>query len=218
MKKITLKKMVIIALVIFIILLIIFSIPFIQFIENPNKLRKYIDSFGVFAPLIFILLSMTQILIPFIPGEPFELLAGYSFGFIKGSLLCILAGSLASTIIIIMVKKYNLLLVDLFFPKNEYRVLDKLKSKKAFLVYSLLFIIPGTPKDLLCYFGGLADYDLLPLILITTIGRIPSIITSTFPANALSERKYTFAIIVYVITGIISILGYLYYKKRISDK
>lgn len=218
MKKITLKKMVIIALVIFIILLIIFSIPFIQFIENPNKLRKYIDSFGVLAPLIFILLSMVQILIPFIPGEPFELLAGYSFGFIKGSLLCILASSLASIIIILMVKKHGLLLVDLFFPKNEYNVLDKLKSKKAFLIYSLLFIIPGTPKDLLCYFGGLADYDLLPLLFITIIGRIPSIVTSTYPANALSERKYLFAIIVYAITGIISILGYLYYKKRIADK
>lgn len=218
MKKNNLKKLIPLLLIIFVILLIVFSIPFIQFIENPNKLKKYIDSFGSLGPIIFILLAMTQILIPFIPGEPFELLAGYSFGFIKGSLLCLLAGSLASILIVLMVKKFGIILVDLLFPPNKRHALDKLKSKKAFNIYALLFILPGTPKDLLCYFGGLANYDLLPLLLVTTIGRIPSIITSTFPGNAISEKKYKFAILVYAITGIICLIGYFVYKKIIDKK
>lgn len=212
------KLLVICGIIVALVLIIGFSIPFIRFIEDPDKLRQLIESTGIFAPLMFCLLSMIQILIPFIPGEPFELLAGYMFGSFKGTILCLFAGSIASIIIILLVKKYGTKLVEIFFKKDEHHKLDFLKTKKAFYIYMLLFIVPGTPKDLLCYIGGLAHFDLLPLLLVTTLGRIPSIITSTIPADALGSKNYELAIIVYAITIMLSIVGILIYnhiqKKR----
>lgn len=212
------KLLVLLAIIIVLILTTVFSILFIQCIESPENLRKIIEAKGGLAPLAFILLSMIQIIIPFIPGEPFELLAGYTFGTIKGSLLCFIAGTISSIFIILLVRKYGTKIVELFFTKKEYGKLNFLKRRNAFLLYSLVFILPGTPKDLLCYVGGLTKFDLIPLLFITTIGRIPGIITSTLPADIAGNRNYVLAIITYLITIIISIIGALIYKKIKNQK
>lgn len=212
------KTYVIIGIVIVVLLTIAFSIPFIRFIKDPQKLRNLIDSFGVWAPIMFVLLSMIQIVIPFIPGEPFELLAGYTFGSVKGTILCFISGCIASFIIIFLVKKYGNRIVHFFFDKADVSKLEFLKSKKSFVLFSIIFILPGTPKDLLCYIGGLADFDLIPLMIVVSIGRLPSIITSTIPGDALGERKYTFAIVTYLITIVVCALGLFFYNKLISRR
>lgn len=207
------KINIVIGIIIVLILTILFSIPLIRFINKPDELRDYLESFGILAPLMFILLTMIQIIIPFIPGEPFELLAGYSFGFIKGSLFCLIAGSIASIIIILLVKKYGRKLITSFFKEEQINKLSFLNSKKSFVIFAILFILPGTPKDLLCYIGGLNNYDFVPLVLITTIGRIPSIISSTYPGNAINEKDYGLAIIIYAITIVISLSSAYFYDK-----
>lgn len=206
------KILIAIAIIIVLLITIAFSIPFVKYIEDPDKLRKIIEAEGALAPLAFIILSMIQIIIPFIPGEPFELLAGYMFGSIKGSLLCLLSGSISSVLIIVLVRKYGTKLVELFFKKEEHERLNHLKKKNAFLLYSLVFILPGTPKDLLCYIGGLTKFDLMPLIIVTTLGRIPGIVTSTIPADIAGDKKYELAIIIYGITIILSIISLLIYN------
>ncbi len=52
-------------------------------------------------------------------------------------------------------------------------------------------------------------------LLITTIARIPSIITSTIGGDAIGVENYMFSIIVFIITGIISLIGIVFYKKII---
>lgn len=195
-------------------LTIAFSIPFIRFINQPEKLREFVDSFGILSPIIYILLTFIQILVPIIPGEPFELLAGYCFGAVKGTLLCILAESLSSILIILMVRKYGQKLVSVFFEEEKLQKLEKYKNEKNFYLFILLFIIPGTPKDLICYFAGLTNFKLIPLLLASTIGRIPSIITSTIPGSAAGERNYLLAIIIYGTAGIISLIAARIFNKK----
>lgn len=218
MDKRKIRTYVAIGIVIVIMLTIVFSIPFIKHINDAQKIRDLINSFGVLAPLAFILLSMIQVLIPFIPGEPFELLAGYIFGTLKGSLLCLIAGCIASILIIVIAKKYKERILHFFFKKTEINKVKFLKSKKSFILFSIIFIMPGTPKDLLCYLGGLSKFELIPLMIVVTIGRIPSIITSTIPADALGDKKYEFALISYCIAAAICLLGFVIYNKIINNK
>lgn len=206
------KIFIILGIIVVALLTIAFSIPFIRFINNPEKLREYIDSFGIYAPLTYVLICMIQIFIPFIPGEPFELIAGYMFGSIEGTLLCLLSQSIASILIVLMVRKYGSMLFFMFFNKKEKHRLNKFKSKKSFILFSLLFILPGTPKDLLCYFAGLTKYDLFPLLVVTTIGRIPAIVTSTITGGAFGDKEYIFAFIVCGITFLISLVSLKIYN------
>lgn len=207
-----LKRFTIIAILFVVFITILFAIPFIRFIKESGQLRNFIESFGLLAPIAYIVLTILQILVPFIPGEPFELMAGYVFGSLKGSLLCFFSEALASILIVLVVKRFGSILVEYFFTKEKIEKLSFLKNKKAFALYALLFMIPGTPKDILCYVGALANYKTIPLILITTILRLPGILTSTISAGAMGDQNYRFGILVYTITVILSILGFLFYN------
>ena len=77
----------------------------------------------------------------------------------------------------------------------------------------LIFLIPGTPKDLLTYLIPLTEMKRSTFLFITTIARIPSIITSTIGGHALGIEDYMFSIIVFAVTGIISLIGLLIYNK-----
>ena len=204
----------IIAVVIVLTITIVFCVPFIKFINNPDELRVFIESFGIMAPLAYILLTFIQILVPIIPGEPFELLAGYVFGLVKGTLLCLFAESISSIIIILMVRRYGDKIVKLFFSEDTLKKLEKYKNEKNFYIFILLFVLPGTPKDLICYFAGLTKFKLFPLLLASTLGRFPSIITSTLPGSLSGEKNYILALGIYVVVGIISFVVARIFNKK----
>ena len=80
-------------------------------------------------------------------------------------------------------------------------------NPKRELLFLLVFMLPGTPKDLLCYFAGLTDIRIPVWLVICSLGRIPSVITSTLGGDALGERNYTFAILVFAVSLAVSAGG-----------
>ena len=104
-------------------------------------------------------------------------------------------------------------LVEVFFPREKIRSLRFLRSspKRTFL-FMLIFMLPGTPKDLLCYYAGLTDIKLSTLLIICSLGRLPSIVTSTAGGDALGTESYVFAAIIFAVTLLVSALGLLAYQ------
>ena len=94
-----------------------------------------------------------------------------------------------------------------------FALYGKIAEAPGYALTFAVMLIPGTPKDLISYFIGLTDMKLHEWIVISTIARIPSIVTSTLGGNALAEQNYLFAVIVFVITAAISIVGILVYNK-----
>lgn len=88
-------------------------------------------------------------------------------------------------------------LVEVFFPEEKLKKLKFLKTTpKRDMIFFIIFMIPGTPKDLLCYFTGLTDIKFSLWLLICSLGRLPSIITSTVGGDALGTSNYWFAVAV----------------------
>lgn len=221
--KATNKKIVkifsIIILLIFIILSIYLSIPLIKHLKEPLKFKDWINSFGIYSTLVYILIVIISIIITIIPGEPLELVSGYAFGLFKGTIFCILAESIGSIIVVLLVRKYGIKFIELFFDKDKIDSIKFLQeSKKKTIIFSILFIIPGTPKDLLCYYAGLSTFDLTTALLITTIGRLPSIITSILIGSSLSNQDYKLSIVIFIITALISLAGILIYNNHKNKK
>ncbi len=190
-------------------------------IREPEVFRKWIESFGIYAPLVYVLITICQIMIPLIPGEPMELVAGYAFGGVQGTLLCFAAESLGSIIVLFMVRKFGRKIVEIYFDNDKIDSLKFLNTdEKKTILYAMIFIMPGTPKDLLCYYGGLTDIDMKTLVLITTLGRIPSIITSTLAGSSLGDQNYIKALSYVLIAAALSLLGIFLYKsiKESHDK
>ena len=208
--------------IICILIVIVFSVaifvfigkPLIEFVSKPQEFRNWVDNFGIWGRLIFIGMIVLQVVIAIIPGEPFEIAAGYAFGSIEGTLLCLIGIVIGSIIIFLAVKKFGIMLVKIFFSKKK---IDSLKfiinSSKMNLLFFALMIIPGTPKDLLSYFAGLTKIKLSNWILITAVARIPSVITSSIGGSMLGEQKIILAIVTFGITLLLSIAGLIIYNK-----
>lgn len=195
--------------------------PMIEFASEPEKFRLWVNSNGVWGRIVYIGMMVTQIIAAFLPGEPFELVAGYAFGAVEGTLLCFFASAIGCCFVLLMVRKFGIKLIRLFFSEQQINSVKFLKSSpKRILLFLIVFSLPGTPKDLLCYFAGITDIKLWILMLICTVGRLPAIITSTLGGDALGTESYIFAVVVLVITAIISGLGvYLYHKiKKENNK
>ncbi|MCR4634555.1 MAG: VTT domain-containing protein [Erysipelotrichaceae bacterium] len=186
----------------------------LKFIHDPELFRAWIDSYGIYAPLAYGGITVLQILVPLIPGEPMEMIAGYAFGSLQGTIYCILAESLGSILVLLIVKRYGRKVVEIFFEKEKIDSLRFLRSdKNRILLFALIFIVPGTPKDLLCYLAGLTAIDAKILIPIITLGRFPSIITSTLAGDHLGDQKYITAAVYIGAALLLSAIGVVVYRR-----
>ena len=189
------------------------GIPMIRFIEDPAQYRSWIEGKGIFAQISFIAMVFFQVVVAIIPGEPLEVCAGYTFGAIEGTILCMLGISLGSTVIFLLVRSLGVKLVEVFFSTQKIRSMRFLQdSRKRNILTFIIMFIPGTPKDLISYFVGLTDMKLYHWLIISTIARIPSIVTSTVGGSALADKNYKFAVIIFLISAAISVVGIIVYN------
>lgn len=192
--------------------------PLVKFAREPEKFRSLVDSFGIWGYFIFVFLIFFQVVFAFIPGEPFELFAGYAFGSVPGLVLCMTGSWLGSAVVFLLTRKFGVKFVELFFSMDKINSVKFLRNKKKmYMLTFLAFFIPGTPKDLLSYAAGLTPINFWTYMLLSSVARIPSVITSTVSGSAFGTKKYVFGIIVFAITGIISIIGILIYNKLSAD-
>lgn len=190
------------------------GVPMIRLAREPEAFRLWVEQFGVLGKLIFVLMVFIQVLVALIPGEPVELAAGYAFGFWEGTLLSMIGIVLGSAVIFLLVRKFGVKLVEVFFANKEIKQLNFLKNnKKTAVIAFLLMLIPGTPKDFLSYFAGLTNLKLGQWLLIVTVARIPSLVTSTGTGAAAGDKNYLLAGIMLAITAVISLVGVIYYRR-----
>ncbi len=224
MKKLTKQQIVsifsiVVCIGLFVFLFFTLGKPLIAFVEQPELFRGWIDSHGVWGRVIFLGMTLLQIIIGIIPGEPLEIGAGYAFGIVEGTILCLL-GILIGTALIWCFSHYlGIKAVEAFYPREKLEELKLLKDPERLNILTfVLFFIPGTPKDMLTYALGLTPMKLHTCLLITVIARIPSVITSVIGGSALGDKNYHLAIIIFAVTGIISLAGILFYHKRYGKK
>ncbi len=188
--------------------------PMIAFVEDPDQYQAWIQDKGIIAQLSFIGMVLFQVVFAIIPGEPLEICAGYAFGAIEGTILCMIGIALGSAAVFWLVRTLGVKLVEVFFSVEKINSMKFLRdSRKRNTLTFIIMLIPGTPKDLISYFAGLTDMKISEWLIITTIARIPSIVTSTIGGSALAEQQYMTAIVVFVVTAAISVAGILIYNK-----
>jgi len=189
------------------------GVPMIRLAKDPQAFREWVDASGAAGRILFVGMVIIQVLVAFIPGEPVELAAGYAFGVLEGSLLTMAGFLIGSWIIFILVRRFGVKLVEVFFPKEKILQIGFLKNpKKAQVLSFILMMIPGTPKDFLSYFAGLTPLTLRQWLTIVGIARLPSLLTSTITGAAAGQENYLLSAVMLVITLALSGFGILYYR------
>lgn len=176
--------------------------------ENQLRFSEFVAELGVWGPLLLFTIQILQVFVAFIPGEPIEIIAGLMYGTWGGLALC-LSGILLSTVIIYYgVRKIGKKKLSTIYEKEENAKYSFLfKSENLTYLIFILFLIPGTPKDILTYLCPFTKIKPLHYFVISTFARIPSIISSTLVGDTLAEGSLWTSVIIFAATGVIGLLG-----------
>lgn len=87
-----------------------------------------------------------------------------------------------------------------------------LHHKGAFLVF-LLFLIPGFPKDLLCYILGLGHLNTKEFLIISTVGRFAGTVLLTLGGDYIHHQQYYRFFILSGIAIVVIFLSMVYRDK-----
>ena len=186
----------------------------LTWLADARAVRAFVSDHAFVSRLAMLGINIVQVLLAFLPGEPVELASGYAFGFWEGTALCLVASGLATSMIYWATRRWGWKLVGLFFDRSLFDRFSWLKSAKRLeLIMFIVFLIPGTPKDFLTYFAGLTNMRFLPVVLIATFGRIPSIVTSTIAASAVGSGNWPLVACTLVASAFLLAVGGLMYRR-----
>lgn len=198
-------------------MLIFIGLPIVRTARNPDEFRAWIESMGVWGKLGYVAICFLQVLVAIIPGGPIEVAGGYAFGHVEATVLSTIGLGLGSITVFLLVRKFGIKLLEVFFSKEKIEELDFLKTtRQRDLLILLLFLIPGTPKDLLCFFCGLTDMKLWVFFLMAVFGRIPAAWISSIGGSAAGEKSYTIAVVIILIIVVFTLCGIVAYKRIIK--
>ena len=190
-----------------------------RFLADPKEFSNWIRSHGIWGYAVYIGITILQIIITVIPGGPLELAGGYAFGAFMGTLLCVIGAFIGSLVSFGLVRKFGRDFVEAQFSKKQIKKLAFLEDEqKLNFIFMILFIIPGCPKDLLCYVAGLTRMKLSAFCVIATLGRLPAVIGTAVGGEAIEAGNYTTAVIAFAATAAVSIIGMLIYSAIIKRK
>ena len=63
------------------------SVLMLQFVSETAKVEAFMKAHPYIGPIIYIGMTMLQVIIALIPGEPVEIAGGYVFGTLQGTIL-----------------------------------------------------------------------------------------------------------------------------------
>lgn len=222
------KILKIITLIIVIAILIIATIQMIPIMKQINtpegqaEFKEKVSESSFNGVLMIFGLEVAQVLLAVLPGEPIEILAGLCFGPIWGTILIMVSAFIITCVIYFLVRKMGRNFIYAFFSKEKVDKLEKSKlfndEKKIEMVMAILFIVPGTPKDLLVYLGGLLPIKPSRFIVISTLLRFPSIISSTIAGDNILEGNWSVTILAYIITFLITFIIIFFVNKLDKNK
>ncbi len=180
---------------------------------DHHRLGEFIFSFGAYSFLAFILLQIIQVIVAPIPGGAIEFLGGYLFGVQAGFLYSMIGLTLGSCLAFSLAKIFEKWVVEKFVSPKTMKKFGYLVGHEGVILSFLLFLIPGFPKDALCYILGLTPMHLGMFLIISTIGRIPGTLMATLQGAKAFEHQYKLFLILMGVSALVILAFYIYHEK-----
>jgi len=178
--------------------------------HNREEMRRYLRSWGAWAPLVFALIQAVQVVVAPIPGELTGVVGGFLFGTFYGTLYSSLGLTLGSLIAFLTARVVGLPLVKLLVKPETLEKFHFVTEPRGEIATLILFMIPGFPKDILSYLLGLSPMRFLTFLVVCGIGRIPGTLMLGYSGSVVYKEQWRMLGII----GIVSLLGFIVFYLR----
>jgi len=183
--------------------------------QGRDQLRAYVETWGALAPAGFVFIQALQVVVAPIPGEFTGAVGGFIFGTFWNTVYSTVGLTVGSVLAFLASRLVGLPLVQLVVSRDFLQKFDFLAERRAGALAFVLFIIPGFPKDFLCFVLGLSPMSFLTFLIACTIGRIPGTVMLGFCGCAVYDKDWTLLIAVSIIAVSLIAAAYLY-RERIE--
>ena len=177
---------------------------------RKERIITFLASFGPYSSAVFVLLQALQVVISPIPGELTGVVGGYVYGQGYGFVLSTLGLTLGSWVAFELSSILGRPFVERLFKKDLLDKFNFLTTNTGATITFLLFLIPGFPKDVLCYVVGLSRMRLSTFLIVSTIGRIPGTYLLTIQGASVRNQDYSTTVIFAVISAALLFGAYIY--------
>ena len=184
--------------------------------EGLENFINDVQNTGFLGGIILVVIQILQVVVAFIPGEFVELASGIMFGPVLGLVLCLIGLNIGTIIIFGLVKLLGKPFVDENVSDHNQKFLFLNNSNRTIIILFFIFLIPGIPKDILIYLVPLTKVKMWQFLIVSSVARIPSILTSTIAGTSIINGDYLVAGIIMGISLILAIIG-LIFNKQITN-
>jgi len=185
------------------------------FFKDKDRIIKFINT-SRYDELAFMAIQIVQVVVAVIPGEISGFIGGYLYGPIRGTIYSTIGLTIGSWLAFILARFFGEPLLEKAVKKEVFEKFDHFMEHKGLLVSFMLFLIPGFPKDYLCYIMGVSRIPTSTFIIISTIGRFFGTMMLSISGNIAREEHYTLLAIVAVASVIVSLLVWRYQDKILA--
>lgn len=179
-------------------------------LTDRERVAAYVRSFGQAAPLVFMAIQISQVILAPIPGEATGFIGGYLFGAFAGCFYSTVALTIGSWINFCIGRFLGKRWVRRIVPRERLEKFDFLIRHQGLLVVFLLFLFPGFPKDYLCLFLGVSTIPMRVFVLMALVGRIPGTLMLSLQGGLLYEKNYLIFVLVVAANVVLVYFGYRY--------
>lgn len=189
------------------------AIEFYELLHDQHHLKAIITSFGAYSPLAYILIQTLQVVVAPIPGGLIEFMGGYLFGAKVGFLYSMVGSIFGSWFAFGLARIFERVAVEKFVHIRTMKKFDYLIGHEGVILSFFLFLIPGFPKDALCYILGLTPMHLGIFLVISTVGRIPGTLMACLQGGKAFDHQYKAMLILFGISALVIMIFYIYHNE-----
>ena len=176
---------------------------------DRERIQGWVQTSGWAGPLILIALHVAQVLLAPIPGDALCIFGGYLFGTINGFLLSTLGMTIGSVLNFYFGRLLGNRIVRRIISAKTYAKYNRLVQGKRILLIFLLFLVPGSPKDILCMLLGLTTIPIRMFIVLSAIARMPTTLAFSMQGAAFFSRDYTLFTIISIVCVLFAAFAFI---------
>jgi uncharacterized membrane protein YdjX (TVP38/TMEM64 family) len=194
---------------------LLYSFGLIDLFLDRQRLLKFIHEHRAYATLIFIGLQSLQVVAAPVPGEVTGFVGGYFFGTFWGIVYSTIGLTIGSWAAFMIARLLGRHIVEVVVNAEVIKRYDYVMKHKGLFLAFLMFLIPGFPKDILCYLLGLGHMGQRDFLLVSTTGRVLGTTLLTVGGTLFRDARYG-AFFTVVGIGIGAILLVMIYRENIE--
>jgi len=186
----------------------------VQLYVDKHFLKQTLREWGILAPVIFVGLQALQVIIAPIPGEVTGILGGYLFGQWLGLIYSTIGLTVGSVAAFGVGRWLGAHYVRTLVSQETWDKMGFIVEAEGAILCFIIYLIPGLPKDMVCYLFGISPMPLWVFTLVSTLGRIPGTWVLSAQGAHTAAGDYL-QVILLTATVVALALPLYYYRNRV---